>query len=333
MWTFEDPQPYLPPAVDTKSRSHRLQVDTETTHELTSWLRLQHGLTGAFEFIEQERTATRGVDAHRESADVSASLDLGPFPREFVGALRTRLNLTSAHGLRVVPALEVSSTPLEHFTLSLSGSRSYRIPGFEEMYFESSGIRGNPELAPEDAWGLDFTVSYDLDILHLETSAYRQWVLDSILFLPTTPYLVEAQNTGPVDVWGWEGSVGLRWRVLSFGAGASWVNATLDEVQHRQLPQRSPWSANASLTVDWWRIRGTIKGTFQDSFYLDRFNNRFEEGRIGLDASLMGRLPWGFRVTGRIRNILDKRDGIDAFQQPLPGFSWFFALEKSWGET
>jgi outer membrane receptor protein involved in Fe transport len=64
---------------------------------------------------------------------------------------------------------------------------------------------------------------------------------------------------------------------------------------------------------------------------LDRFpGSRTEEGRVLIDAEGSVELPAGFRLSLDLRNLTDKRDAVDSFQYPLPGFAWFMSVEKEW---
>jgi vitamin B12 transporter len=126
------------------------------------------------------------------------STDMGPHDRQDGGAyltaeyrpLRQFLVIPSikavfsgseAAPVTPVPKLGLLWTPGPSLTLKNNYFRSFKLPDFEDLYWEGGGMRGNPDLKPEDGWGLDLGAAWQpKDRINLEGTFFTQWTVDSI---------------------------------------------------------------------------------------------------------------------------------------------------------
>jgi vitamin B12 transporter len=113
---------------------------------------------------------------------------------------------------------------------------SYRIPSFGELYFPDQGyIRGNPNLEPEKGVNLDAGFGLDFSRFFFEAAYFRNWIEQSILWLPVSRTLVMPVNTGPVDQWGVE--VDTEYRPLDFlflSANYTFLRAIAEQTGEQQ---------------------------------------------------------------------------------------------------
>ncbi len=331
-WTFNEPLPYMPPPSDTLSLNHRFDGSLETRVKLPWDLAVTASVSGAREMADITRRYGKNVDKARTLGDQAVALLVGD------QSDRARLTLRLRHAMSSVdayenawaPALEGEVDLFGGLTFGASAGRSYRYPTFDEMYFEASGIRGNPDLKPEDMWGGDVSLKYEAGPLSALASVFYHDIAKTILFLPVTPYLIEAgNNEHGVTAKGAEAEVSARlWKFELLGS-FTWVDAVEDELD-RQLPLRSPYSGNVQLRFAHGRVAARLTGNYRSAFYFDRFNNLEEEGRVLWGAGGSVNLGQGFRLMLEARNITNKLDAVDNLQHPLPGLSWLATMEKRW---
>lgn len=333
-WAFKDPTPYLPPSIDTRANNHRLALNAENTTRLGKWF--EAGLEGMLvtEISDVERASGAPIDEQRILGDLVGMVRAGRKKSRLKGTVRTRLTVSAQNGATVVPSLEGAMRLANPLTLFAGGARSFRYPTFDEMYFDTGGISGNPELRPEDMWGADAGLRLKTRHVQGEVTGFYHWIQRSILFLPVTPYQIVAQNAHDTRGWGVESALTARTRklgdvgVLSGMVSLTWMD-TLVEETNKPLALRSTWTGAGQVKLSGKRLALYLAARFRSRFPLDRFNNRFEEGRLFLDAGASWRLGRGFRLALDARNLTNKQDAIDNFQYPLPGFAWFFTLEKT----
>lgn len=151
-----------------------------------------------------------------------------------------RVDDTQGFGTEWIPRLGVVVRAFPWLELKGNVERSYRVPNFDELYFNEGEIRGNPNLDPEDAFNADvgFELRWaalgPLSDLWLEFAAFRNDIDESIVFIVQATGVAIASNTGPARVRGLELAGGLR--VLKWlGLSANWTRLDA-ELKRSGLP-------------------------------------------------------------------------------------------------
>jgi vitamin B12 transporter len=325
---FTDPSPYIGPPVSNHGRSHRTRLDGAASAKPAKWLSFE--LESSLSLEAMERTGSEPVPAKdRTLADGALRAHFGQSGVPVDGMLSVGIASTGGDPLAVLPNLSIGYRPWSALRVAAVAGRSYRAPAFDELYFSASGIRGNPDLSPEDTWNAGLDVESTWGPLATTISGYYQRLSESILFLPVSPYLVEAQNTGAIDVFGAEAALAARLGPVTLNSSFAWLDARFAKGGN-QVPFKSAYTASLGGRVALGRFTGYVTALYRSPFTLDRFESRTEEWRILLDAGLSADLGAGFHLAVDGRNLLDKRDRIDAFQHPLPGLSWHVSLQHRW---
>lgn len=330
-WRFQEPQPYFPPPSDTDSLSQRADSEVGVAWSVQPSLELRLSGGARHEWSDVERLGRAEASQWNRTTGTLVGGATWKAAEGWSNTATFRLSLADDTGLVWIPALESSVEITDGFGISLAGSRSWRQPQFDELYFEGSGIRGNAELSPESAWGLDAGLWFERPWLRLSGTFFYQRIDDNILFLPKTPYVIQAQNADGVKSLGVELQAGLTWEMLSLEAGGTWLRATLGEEEAR-LPLKPAWAVHVTPGVKWGPVAVSATVTGQGAFYLDRFEGRSEESRLLVDARAAVDVGLGFTLAAEGKNLTNKRDALDAFQQPLQGISFLFSLSKHFSE-
>jgi len=238
-----------------------------------------------------------------------------------IPALRT--DWTSDQSLVVLPKAGLLYRPVEWTLLSVNGSRAYRPPSFEELYFDQGSMKGNPDLNPEKAWSLDTQVKLGTEQYWVRGTVYSLWIDNLILFLPTSAFLIQATDSKAAQSFGYEGEAHVSLGKYVTLRGGYTFTETQFEDSGEALPARSPHSAFSRLS--WKQSFSTLSGDvrWRSSFPLDRFGQLKEEGRVMMDASWKAQFSDTIYILLEAFNLLDKQDAVDAMLQPLPGRSFF----------
>ncbi len=327
LWQFRfiDPTPYIGPPLSNHGRSHRARFDATTSASPANWLTLEVESSLALEAME--RTGSEPVPAKdRALIDGALRAHLGKQDVPVDAMLSIGLASTGTDPLALLPNLSIGYRPWSALRVAVVAGRSYRAPAFDELYFSASGIRGNPDLDPEDAWNAGIDLEADWGPVAATISGYYQRLNESILFLPVSPYLVEAQNTGAIDAFGAEAALAATLGPVTLNSSFAWLDAHFADGGN-QVPFKSAYTAGLGARMVLGRFTAYTTGLYRSPFTLDRFESRHEEWRILLDAGLSADIAAGFQLAIDAQNLLDKRDRIDAFQHPLPGLSWHISVQ------
>jgi len=328
-WRVTDPKPIMGQGTDSSSNNHRIQADVQTRQRAAPWLDTAVSIRGAMELVDVERKWVNDISETRYLGDIALSTSWGTRQFPLSGIARVRLSGSGQHGAALAPGFEAAYRLLPRLSLTGSFGRSYRLPSFDELYYESRGIKGDPDLRPEDAWGGDIGLKLSLPVFDAEVIGYYQRISDSIMFREKSANLIEAQNSGEVTAKGVELALSGSFLNYTLTGAFTYLDALFKKTGN-QLPLRSRFSASLELKASFSRFSAYVLSRFKSGYYLDRFNSREEEFRLVLDAGAAIQLPAGFKLSADGRNLTNKRDSIDSFQQPLPGLAWYITLEKQW---
>jgi outer membrane receptor protein involved in Fe transport len=89
--------------------------------------------------------------------------------------------------LTLVPKLGFLWTPADSFSLKNNYFRGFKLPDFEDLYWQGGGMSGNPDLKPEDALGADLSAAWTVN---------RQFSVDGAFFIQQTTDSIHWYNSG-----------------------------------------------------------------------------------------------------------------------------------------
>jgi outer membrane receptor protein involved in Fe transport len=122
---------------------------------------------------------------------------------------------------------------------------------------DQEGIRGNPDLDPEESVNVEFGFGFSLSRLFFETAGFHNDVKESIQWLPISPYTIQPVNIGDVNIWGAEVDCEARpWDFLSLMVNYLYLDAEMEETG-KQMPGRPQHTVNA---------RGSLEGLYGDLY-------------------------------------------------------------------
>ncbi|MBI5589988.1 MAG: TonB-dependent receptor [Deltaproteobacteria bacterium] len=185
------------------------------------------GLEGDFRFDLSDWRFTTGASAIYRGADYSNQYgehhrnDYAVF-LEMKKTLFERLNATvgvreqyidgesgTADYDRFLPSFGLSYKATEHVNLFANAGKAFRAPTFNNLYYKSSFMVGNPDLKPEEGWTYETGVKYDMDMLRLRLAAFYMAYQDKIEIDRSKGYPQTYFNAGNYQSKGMEWELGI----------------------------------------------------------------------------------------------------------------------------
>ncbi len=317
----------------SSTEGHDMELSMRMKVPLEGVGQLDGGLETAFHLLR---------DLLHTHEEVPARLDLGlwiagraSWGQRLVILPAVRLALASRRDMALIPRLGVMVRPLGRWAgwladLWLVGNvgRSFRYPGFAELYINMDSLRGNPGLRAEDSLDWDLGCRWDRRGLSLEAAFFWRRIKNMILFAPVSPFLVEARNHEYTSALGIEASA-----EVALGLGLSWDNAytwtrtrfgapaTLELPGHpeHRFVSRAQWTFPWRKGEQAWACKLWAGVTVESGAYLDRFNTETFKAAERTLLTVGGSFTYRFlTLSAEGHNLLDQRDLVDAVGFPLP---------------
>lgn len=106
---------------------------------------------------------------------------------------------------RFLPSFGLTCKATGALNLFANAGKSFRAPTFNNLYYESSFLVGNPNLKPEEGWTYEAGVKYDDDMFRLRLSGFYMAYKDKIEIDRSKGYPLTYINAGSYD------SKGVEW--------------------------------------------------------------------------------------------------------------------------
>ena len=295
-----------------------------------------------------------GYDQARIELSGSVSAKWRPTDRFGVSAV-LREELFGRTWTPLIPALFIDYviSKTGNVILKASGSRNYRFPTLNDLYFLPGG---NPDLRHESGWSYDAGVSFEVGSegkykLNGSATWFDSYINDWIIWLPTTKGFFSPENVKDVHAYGVEvdghlsANLAKDW-LLNMDATFSWTpsinhgekRSPADQSIGKQLPYIPKLSSTVSGRLTWreWSF------VYNWCFYSERYTMSSN------DISLTGKLPkyymsnislgynlalrWAdFNLKGTINNLFDE-EYLSVLSRPMPGinFEIFIGITPKW---
>ncbi|MBW2287813.1 MAG: TonB-dependent receptor [Deltaproteobacteria bacterium] len=212
---FKDSEPPFLEEIDSDNRNHsvgtRLNTDGKWSLGPT-----EHALSLGGEFRWDLLHAKNAPDYDRRTIGVFLQDEIGVWDRRLRLIPALRMDDTEGFDTEWLPRLGVIVRVFPWFVIKGNVERSYRVPNFDELYFDEGAIRGNPNLKPEEAFNADVGFELGLDAWGpletgwIEFALFHNDIDESILFQLVGGRVVAATNTGPARIDGLELAGGFR---------------------------------------------------------------------------------------------------------------------------
>ncbi len=120
---------------------------------------------------------------------------------------------------RFLPSLGLTYAATDPITLFGNAAKAFRAPTFNNLYYDSSFLKGNPDLGPEEGWTYEAGLKFDTDTVRLRCSAFFMAYEDKIEIDRSQGYPLTYFNAGDYE------SRGIEWEIdlFPFIRGTGWA--------------------------------------------------------------------------------------------------------------
>jgi len=307
---------YLDPAFgeDSRHKNRKGGIDLQGNLEGGAW-----GLwTVGGEWIRDDVDSTNAGehDSTRWAAYLQDEWDRGPWT--VVGTVR--IDDHSVYGSEVNPRLLIMRKLVRQWRLWASGSRGYRAPNFDDLFWTGVFGQGNPDLEPETSWDFEFGGEkrwggkgrLRLVAFHRDVDNLIQWTD------PDGDFVYSPENVASARIRGVEADVEyapLPWLIIPLGY--QYLDPE-DRDTGEKLEGQVRHLLQAAVRLQGRGFLGGLEG-----YYADRYDtSRSEDWSYTVVAATLGwqgkvaRLP--LKASLRLDNIFDEDyETVEGF--PMPG--------------
>jgi vitamin B12 transporter len=217
----------------------------------------------------------------------------------------------------------------DDWTFRASAGRTFRAPGFAELYLHQGLVRPNPDLVPEVGVGGDAALVVEGRRGFASAGAYATLYRDLILYDPVSNGFLQPRNMGRAVVSGVELEAataparGLLGLALS-GSYTLLVSRNLRGAPAevgKWLPHRARHRLYARAAVSPGRFGAHVEAHWVGRQYEDTRNVHVVPASLLFNAGGAVRLPTRAPVALalELKNALDDRSLVDSIGNPLPG--------------
>ena len=223
----------------------------------------------------------------------------------------------------------------DEISLRLNGAKSSRAPDLDELFLTSESVRGNPNLGNESAWTADFSLNIDMGALRFESTFFTSMIENTILFLPVSSFLIEANNISNFQSFGSENTFALSFRHLDVSL---WYTLTIADPAGFQAPHQARHKGGISVElktkIGAYAIhsgRMFLNARARSEVNLDLFGSIRNPASLQLNGGLALRIDSftgaEIHISLGVKNILDDQKQSDFLQRPLPGRQVYGVLQ------
>jgi vitamin B12 transporter len=232
-----------------------------------------------------------------------------------------------------IPKLGFVWNAADFLALKNNFFRSFKLPNFDDLYWSGGGAVGNPDLKPEDGWGVDFTAEFRFnELLAAESAFFAQWTKDSIQWHRTMGGIWEPQNIGEAVFFGSDSRIklaipissgplkkispSLSYQFLSthlLSYGYTWNDK-------QRIPYQPMHTVGASLDFSWGTGSFILSGHYESVRYTSRTNLIELDQYFLLTANINQNIGNHLTCFAVIRNLLNQ-SYESHYGYPMPGIN------------
>ncbi|APX99841.1 TonB-dependent receptor plug domain-containing protein [Lacinutrix venerupis] len=226
----------------------------------------------------------------------------------FLYEITTRQEITNNYNSPLLYSLGLKYSFSDLYTLSINGSKNYRVPTFNDLYWQDGG---NLNLKPETSYQVEIGNTFTYKNLDLSLTGYYNDIKDMIRWLPTGTIWMPI-NTDHVKTYGIETALNVK---QSFGENhlsfSSTYAYTVSEDQERetQLIYVPYHKATATLSYNYKRLSAYYQQLYVGEVFTQSDNNKkynvdaYYLSHFGVDYTFGSNKK--FRLGAQVNNIFN----------------------------
>ncbi|QDO95416.1 TonB-dependent receptor [Formosa sediminum] len=246
----------------------------------------------------------------------------------FLYELGIRQEITTNYNSPFLYNLGLQFQVANPYSITINGSKNFRIPTFNDLYWENSG---NPDLKPESSYQAELGNHLTLKHTTLSVTAYYNSITDMIRWLPNGTYW-QPVNTDHVVTYGLEGvlqySRTINLHTFSFNSTYAYTISENQDTK-KQLTYVPYHKATASLGYHFKNISAFYQWLFVGNVFTTTDNvsqyelDHYNLSNIGLDYTLNDT----FTLGGKLNNIWNVNyQNVSSRYMPGRNYSFFLNI-------
>jgi len=210
--------------------------------------------------------------------------------------------------------------------------RSFKLPDFEDMYYNSGGYYGNPDLKPEDGWGGDLGGEFNYRDFSLAGTFFAQYTVDSIHWSSSAGTWRPENIPGGAWMFGLDSSASYTWqpgrfifKKIIFSASYQYLRSYLLSYgytwsDNKRIPYQPEHTAGGSADMRWDTGSLLLSAHFESTRFSDSANLSPLKPHCLLTVNISQDIGKSLRAFAIVRNALNW--SYESFSgYPMPGAS------------
>ncbi|WP_396603373.1 TonB-dependent receptor plug domain-containing protein [Algibacter sp. R77976] len=192
----------------------------------------------------------------------------------------------------------------EHYKIQINGSKNYRIPTFNDLYWQPGG---NIDLVSESSYQIDFGQQFNYDAFNIKLNGYYINTKDMIQWLPNSTGLWSPINIGEVANYGAELEVKSHYNIgnhyFKFSGHYSYtVSENLET--NKQLIYVPFHKGNLNMAYNLKRLSLFYQHIFNgEVFIIGNTLSNYDFGNIGVSYLFNQNREINFKVDFKLNNV------------------------------
>lgn len=226
----------------------------------------------------------------------------------FLYEITTRREVTNNYESPFLYSLGLKYEFSNFYTLSVNGSKNYRVPTFNDLYWQDGG---NQELKPELSYQLELGNKFTYETIDLSVTGFYNDITDMIRWLPTTT-VWKPVNTDNVKTYGIESRLNIEKSInqhhLTFTTTYAYT-VSEDQERKKQLIYVPYHKVTAALAYNYKRLSWYYQYLFVGEVFTQSDNNEkfnidaYYLSHFGLDYTLGN--AKSIKIGAQINNIFN----------------------------
>lgn len=276
-------------------------------------------LNGIFDFTRNSGVGSDITQNTREITSFSLLFKHKVF-RFLTYEASLRKESTSNYESPLLYSLGMQIKPTKWYSLLVSGSKNYRIPTFNDLYWQGSG---NLLLKPESSQQFEITNQFSVaKRLVFSTTFYQTKLQDMLRWLPNSTGFWQPINTDKVTILGFEAQLNYKKKILQsvfeFKAMYSYTNSKNEKTQ-KQLVYVPFHLFNGTISYQFKSFGAFYQSTFNGLVYTSSDNESSLKEYLVSNAGIDYNFKKINTLIGLQINNVENKPYQNVLSRPLPG--------------
>jgi len=250
-----------------------------------------------------------------------------PF-KKFNYTLTGRKEVTNTYKVPLIGSVDASYKVFEWYTIGVNGSKNFRTPTYNDLYWEGLG---NPDLLPETSYQANFNHFFNYKKNSLQLAAFYIDTKDMIKWAPGDSSDWVPGNIAHVKNYGIEANLKTTFKYkkhqVYFSGTYAYVKA-IDLETDKQLIYVPLHKANGTISYNLKRLNVFYENVFTDDVFTNANNtkgitkNAITNIGVSYNLNLDNN---NFKISGKVNNIFNKKYE-NVISRPMPNTNFLISI-------